>query len=302
MVVGSSIVNGAGTPNALYSGDFDTAYLTSRANGNFYICGNTGGPPILYQVPISGATMGTAIPGPPLSNSTTPCSPVTDIQNPNAIGGATEWIFVGARLNGTSNGCAHNGCLFNFKVTPWQPSTTYPQNVEILDSNFHIEAAATINGVSGATAPVWNTTTSKATIDGTVRWVNQGSLFEFSFHAGWLANRIRLYQRHHNPGFEQQYRILQCRWHFGWRGADISAKRGGITVDGSVHWKNLGKLPTAALPATGGTTGIIMDNIVSTGTLTGASQVYFSTLGNQTCATSGTTGGCAVQASQPALQ
>jgi hypothetical protein len=45
-----------------------------------------------------------------------------------------------------------------------------------------------------------------------------------------------------------------------------------------------------------------MDNIVSTGTLAGASQVYFSTLGNQTCATSGGTGGCAVQASQPGLQ
>jgi len=51
----------------------------------------------------------------------------------------------------------------------------------------------------------------------------------------------------------------------------------------------------------GGTSGIIIDNTVGTGTLAGASQVYFSTLGSQTCGTSGS-GGCAVQASQSALQ
>jgi hypothetical protein len=34
----------------------------------------------------------------------------------------------------------------------------------------------------------------------------------------------------------------------------------------------------------------------------GGSQVYFSTLTDQTCTTSGGTGGCAVQASQSGLQ
>jgi hypothetical protein len=70
--------------------------------------------------------------------------------------------------------------------------------------------------------------------------------------------------------------------------------------DGTVTWTNAGVLPSSALPAAGGTSGIIIDNTVQT--LTGASQVYFSTLSNQTCTTSGTTGGCAVQASQSALK
>jgi hypothetical protein len=65
-----------------------------------------------------------------------------------------------------------------------------------------------------------------------------------------------------------------------------------------VTWKNLGANGTAALAAAGGTSGIIIDNTVSGG---GASQVYFSTLSNQPCGTSGA-GGCAVQASQSALQ
>lgn len=59
---------------------------------------------------------------------------------------------------------------------------------------------------------------------------------------------------------------------------------------------------SAGLAATGGTSGMIIDNTSST---TGASQVYFSTLSNQFCAGSGGvgtgTGGCAVQASQSGL-
>ncbi len=52
------------------------------------------------------------------------------------------------------------------------------------------------------------------------------------------------------------------------------------------------------LSATGGTSGIIIDNTSAT---SGASQIYFSPLSNQSCATSGGTGGCAVQASQSEL-
>lgn len=66
-------------------------------------------------------------------------------------------------------------------------------------------------------------------------------------------------------------------------------------------WTNVGAPPTAALPAAGGTSGIIIDNTVSPLIEPGASQVYFSTLSDQPCGTSGT-GGCAVQASQSALK
>lgn len=64
-----------------------------------------------------------------------------------------------------------------------------------------------------------------------------------------------------------------------------------------------GALPTstkATLAESGGTSGVVIDNTVTPGTLD-TSQVYFSTLSNQVCGTSGT-GGCAIQASQSALQ
>ncbi|MGC2367327.1 MAG: hypothetical protein WA555_20155 [Candidatus Sulfotelmatobacter sp.] len=82
----------------------------------------------------------------------------------------------------------------------------------------------------------------------------------------------------------------------------FNSTAGGTTTDGTVTWTNVGAIGTAALPAAGGTSGIIIDNIVGSGTLAGASQVYFSTLSDQTCATSGGSGGCAVQASQSALK
>jgi hypothetical protein len=57
-------------------------------------------------------------------------------------------------------------------------------------------------------------------------------------------------------------------------------------------------MPTAATAEAGGTSGIIIDN--SATTPTGASNIYFTTLGNQTCTTSTGTGGCAIQAAQAA--
>jgi hypothetical protein len=52
---------------------------------------------------------------------------------------------------------------------------------------------------------------------------------------------------------------------------------------------------------TGGASSVTIDNLVGAGTTAGASQVYFTPLGNQACATSGGNGGCAIQASQSAL-
>ena len=81
----------------------------------------------------------------------------------------------------------------------------------------------------------------------------------------------------------------------------FNAAVGGTTLDGTVTWTNVGVTATAALAASGGTSGIIVDNTVGSGTLAGGSQVYFYTLGDQACGTGGT-GGCAVQASQSALE
>jgi hypothetical protein len=52
---------------------------------------------------------------------------------------------------------------------------------------------------------------------------------------------------------------------------------------------------TGVLAESGGTSGIVVDNGKS-----GASNIYFSTLLNQSCTTSGGTNGCATQTLQSA--
>jgi hypothetical protein len=298
VVVGASTISGT-KPNPLYTGAFDSTYEDStNATGKLYVCGNTGGTPILYQIAIQGGILGTVNTGPTLSSSAAPCSPVSDVLNPNAAGGPTEWLFASAQANGVSSGCAAGGCVMNFKDTPWLASTHYAVGEEVVDTNFDIQVVD-VAGLSGSSVPSWNQTLGGATADGTVQWLDQGVVSALT-PAAWIANDTYtlgtlILDSNNN------IQLVTTAGTSGNLPPSWSTAAGATTTDGTVTWTNLGAVATSALAATGGTSGIIIDNTVGSGTLAGASQAYFSTLSNQPCGTSGT-GGCAVQASQSALQ
>jgi hypothetical protein len=305
--VGASTVEPA-TPSPVHIGAFDSTYeISGNATGHLYVCGNTGGPPILYQVAIGAGILGTVNPGPVLSTSIppTPCSPVTDILNPNASGGPTEWIFASTQTGGASSACASGGCIFNFKDTPWLPSTAYAVGQEILDSNFHIEFVSTA-GTSGPgpAAPFWNIAQGGSTTDHTVKWLDLGPASAFP-PAVWVANHKyakgnEILDQHGNI---ELVTAVAGNDHSGSSIPIFSLTAGATTIDGTlpntVTWTNVGPPATAAMAAAGGTSGIIVDNTVGSGTLAGASQIYFSTLSGG-CGAG--TDGCAVQASQSGLQ
>ena len=193
---GTEVTVGTGSTTGVpvYLGDFDNAYYSGGA-GHLYVCGNAGGLPTLYQItaPANGVlTKGAGTPGPVLSTAATTCGSVIEAYNPNAIGGAKDWIFTNVQASGQTNAtiaCPTNtGCLMSFDVT---------------------SGAA----ISASTATVGHTAVA------------------------------------------------------------------------------------------GGASGIVIDNTVGSGTLTGASQIYFSPLATGNCTTSTGTGigGCAIQASQSAL-
>ena len=153
------------TTTPLYIGMFDNTYFSSGGvpgpTGNLYTCGNTGGNPTLYQIPISANAMETPVTGPVLASvAGAGCSPVSENFN-----SPDDWIFVAVPSNscGATSGATAGGCLMSFNVAsvaptigPWLPSTVYAVNDEVVDTNGNIQKV-TIAGISGTSAPSWNT-------------------------------------------------------------------------------------------------------------------------------------------------
>jgi hypothetical protein len=293
--VGSSQV-APPNPNPLYEGGFDSSYFASgTATGNLYVCGNTAGAPTLYRITVNAGALGAVVTGPALTSATTGCSPVSDIPNPNATGGTAEWIFASAQNSGVGNNCAAGGCLMNFNVQPWEPVTAYTVGQEILDTKFQIQVVR-VAGTSGAAHPGWSGAVDGSTAEaGTLRWTNQG-LYAVTYPT-WLPSHAYAAGAEIVDNNGKVEWVLTAGISKAGTAPAWSTVPNGATTDGTVHWRNLGALATFSLATAGGTSGIILDN-----TVVGDSQVYFSTQSNQNCVTSGTPGGCAIQASQSALQ
>ena len=293
-IVGTS----SATARVLYQGDFDDTYLNSaNATGNMYVCGNTGGAPTLYQIHIAAGAPGTVLTGPVLSSATTGCSPTTDISNPS-VGGGSEWVYAGVQASGSGNSCASAGCVMNFVTQPWQSSHAYTVGQQVLDTHLQIQVVRRA-GTSRNTTPAWSTTIAGGTNDNNVRWINQGP--HTAAHASWApfhsyANRAEILDGNGNV------QAVTNSGRSGFFQPNWSTTINGQTNDSGVTWSNVGPVATFSIPAAGGSSGIIVDNTVGSGTLAGGSQVYFSTQANQNCTTSGGTGGCAIQASQSALK
>jgi anti-sigma factor RsiW len=228
---------------------------------------------------------------------------VTDILNPNASGGAAERVFFSVQDLGHPTACAAGGCAMSFVDSPWQASTSFAvgQEVLVLASNTLYINVAIVAGTTGSTAPAWPNVVGALTLDGGVTWLNQG-LTTLVALPNWAASHTytaptRILDSNGNVEIATVSGVSGTPNPPAW-----STTAGGLTVDGTATWINAGVLPSAALASAGGTSGIIIDNFVGSGTMAGASQVYFSTLSDQLCTTSATTGGCAMQASQSALK
>jgi hypothetical protein len=286
-----------------YDGTFDNTYYSGASpTGNLYACGYAAAStiPTLYRIPVTNSSMGTPVALPAIDTTAgEACSPVAEFFN-----SPTDRIFLGVTSGGSATGCA-GGCAMNFVVTEWQASTAYSVGQQILDSNNNIQVVKTAGTSKTGAHPTWSTTGGATTTDGTVTWVDQEALAP-SAYATWVASHSyslgnEILDSNGNVQVVTTAGTSKSGTHPTW-----STTVGATTVDGTVTWTEVGIPASYALASASGTSGMIIDNSVSG---TGYSQVYYSTLANQACAgnngagsTGQGTGGCAVQASQSALQ
>jgi hypothetical protein len=303
--------------NALYEADFDSINQNSSTGaGDMYVCGGTGQNPTLYRVTVADGTIlnTTAVAALTPAANHVPCSPLTDVYNPNAPNpngtqtAPEEWVFFGVKSNGRPTGCT-TGCAISFVDLPWLANTGFKVGQEILvrrtNNNTMYINVAIVGGVSGSiTEPAWPAALGTQTNDGGatgVTWLNQGTTSAVPI-AGWATGHVyagpsRILDTNGNV------EITTAGGTSGGTQPTWPTLAGTVTPgDGTVTWINAGVWPVHSLASAGGVSGITFDNTVGSGTEAGASQIYFSNLTNQTCTTSATNGGCAIQASQSALK
>jgi hypothetical protein len=301
---GTKATAGLGGTFPLYDGDFDNAYYTSvNGTGSLYFC--SGGlsaaePPTIFRIQVTSGVMSTSsVAGPAIGTSNTACSPVTEVFNPAA--GGTDRIFASVPNGSDVASCSSGGCINDLIVTTWQPSTSYTVGQRILDPNNYQQVVAIAGTSKSGSPPFWlETCGAQTTPDGTVNpvtWVNAGFLTPVA-PQGWQASTV------YSTGGSilDSNSNLECalvqNGQTGTTPPVWQTAIGAVTSDAGQTWRNVGPMASHALPVAGGASGIIMDNIVGSGVLAGASQVYFSTLSTGGC---GAGNGCAIQASQSAL-
>jgi len=101
----------------IYTGAFDNVYQTAASGtsptGNLYVCGNPGGAPTLYRIPISANVIQTPVTITALSSGAANCAPTTEFFN-NAS--STDWLFLGVSALGNRTGCS-GACVYSFNAT-----------------------------------------------------------------------------------------------------------------------------------------------------------------------------------------
>ena len=301
--------NGSGFPNPLFMGGFDSAYFDSTIatpTGSLYVCGNTGSNATLYQIPITNGVMSTTsnvVTPLATAGSTAACSGVIDVPNPNNPPVPSERLFVSVQNDAVSTPCLSGGCILSFVSAPWTPATNFSIGQQVLSLNMHVETATTAGegALLAANHPAWTTQIAATALDGAggaVVWIDQGGLTDP--FVTWIGTHsyaplVKILDPNGNV-----QALTTASGTTGGTQPSWSTAPGSTTPDGTDVWTNVGALGTAALPVPGGTSGIIIDNVLGVNTVNGDSEVYFTTLSDQVCGTSGT-GGCAVQASQTGL-
>lgn len=257
------------TADPLFSGTFDNVYLSSTSGnaGNIWVESNTGADGgILFQVPFNGSGAMTAAVQVQTITATNHLgfgSPVTEFCN-NGVSGCTasgtattagtDFIFVSTNRSSAA-GCTNssgNGCVMSLDVSL---PTTRNEPATLSTSVFGSGSFTSAHG--NFTAADVGKYINDASVSG------NGALAALTtitvYTAGAINDTITVSPNYNN----------------GFNGAADT-----ITISGANPAATNLNLTTYANPGCWVTSGMIIDNAVPNGTLAGASQIYFITLGS----------------------
>jgi hypothetical protein len=154
--------------------------------------------------------------------------------------------------------------------------------------------------VVGNTGPANNTLYQIPISSGVMGTANAGPVVATNYTSGYYSAGLQVSEFYNTSAGNHDYLFLSVLG-FGQDNANIACPSQSVTVgcvmgfDVTSGTIGSGTVSTGVLPEQGGTSGIVVDNGAA-----GASNIYFSTLLNQSCTTSGGTNGCAVQTIQSA--
>ena len=306
------------------SGAFDNTYYTSSTpsspSGNLYVC-STYYPATLYQIAISGNAMGTVTTEPTLGDTSYygRCSPITEFFN-TSVGSATGTVTIQTNPGGSSPWPA--GEQVTIGTTTYTFVTTLSAANQVLlytasgtGSTNEDRTAENLRAAVNATSsqcyasPCYGTGTS-ANTSATATWTTGSNAVTLTATTPGTAGDFTLSTNYStgiavsggsNGGTDY---IFLSTFAGSQTGCTQGASDGcimsfNVTTPSAVALSgtSLNVTATTHLAPTG---GLIIDNSVGSGTLAGASQIYFLTTDSSSsvsCSTSGT-GVCAVQASQ----
>jgi hypothetical protein len=152
--------------------------------------------------------------------------------------------------------------------------------------------------VVGNTGPANNTLYQIPITSGVMGTANVGPVVATNYTSGYYGAGLQVSEFYNPTG--NDYIFLSVLG-FGQNNTNIACPSQSVTIgcimgfdvtSGTISGSTAS---TGVLAEQGGTSGIVVDNGAS-----GASNIYFSTLLNQSCTTSGGTNGCAVQTTQQA--
>jgi hypothetical protein len=155
--------------------------------------------------------------------------------------------------------------------------------------------------VVGNTGPANNTLYQIAVSPSGFGTITPGPAIATNYTAGYYSAGLQISEFYNTSGANSHDYLFTSVLGFGQNNANIACPSQSVTVgcvmgfDVTLGVISSSTASTGVLAEVGGTSGIVVDNGSA-----GASNIYFSTLLNQSCTTSGGTNGCATQTIQAA--